>query len=373
MSWEQILAENKLPTITGFSNVRDLSEDVQIEDVGKLTLEQVCTILDHVDRLDEFSAIVLPKTVLYRVDARTVRKNVRQVELRRLRSKREAIQERATPEGLIKERLAELHTEYKKDPEKLLVDYGGINYRGITSRMNHNYSISDSIRGYLHAQLADDLIHVERYDRLESLLVGTMTGVPASEKAAIRAVLLKIRNRATMTDKLKKIPESARKIILTRQSERIVGVPSTSHQGFHPNIRFRRLPLAFPDDAYPDLNKEYHASWTDVTTQPSCNCQDKTWFITYLKPGETWHCVHEIAAFRAMAQREWKAGKPTTSPDPYIAASPFFKPTQAAIDFYHRLRNQVFVNMGERSEHLPYVYIDLLLMKQAVRGKLKLL
>lgn len=372
MAWQEILAESRLPPLTSFSTHLDMTE-MAIQEPGKLSLEQTITILDQIDGLDQYSAIVLPEGFLYRIDARTVRKNVRPIRLRRFVTRKEAIEQKATPEQLIRERIEQMRSRYQRDTQTLVEPFGGINYRGITDRKTKNYLISDAIEGYLHAQDAGQLIEVSRYDTLEELLKFRSREIPASARTAIRRELMKVRRRETMTDKLKKVPESVRRVLLTKQAERIVSVPSTSEEGKFYKIRFRRLPLAFPDNLFPELNHEYHASWTDTYTEPSCNCDNKTWFITYLRPGQIWQCVHEIAAFRAMIQRDWKRSKPVTFPNPYIAASPFFKPTQDAIDFYRKLRRQVFVTKHGRYEHLPDVYVDILLEKQVRRGKLELL
>jgi hypothetical protein len=163
MTWNAILEESRLPLLTQFGTRLDMTE-TQISTPGALNLEQICTMLDAVSGLDEQTALILPGGFLYGIDARTVRKNLRVVQLRRFKSKREAIQSQSTPDQLIQERLEEMRKAYQSDQDKLRLDYGGINYRGITSNRTNNYSISDAIRGYLHAQLADDLIDVRRYD-----------------------------------------------------------------------------------------------------------------------------------------------------------------------------------------------------------------
>lgn len=378
--WERILQPNKLPNITDFPNKIDLNDVMTIRESGKPTLEQIITILDEIEHLDNETALVLPEGFIYRVDARTVRKNVRPIALRRIRTKKEAIEQEITPEKLIKEKIEEMRARYLSNPETLRDDYAGISYKGITDRKIKNYLLSDAIEGYLHAKTAGVLIKINRYDTLESLLKSKefkelseeeRATVTRLTKAETRYEILKIRKRKMLTE----VPEKVRRIILTKQAERaVLMVPSTSKAGkFYENIKFRKLPEAFPDDKYPDLNKEFYASWTDFYTEPSCNCDDKMWFITYLRPNQIWNCVHEIAAFRKAIAMDWQGNQPITYPNPYIATSPFFKPTQKAIDYYMKERNQLFVKKGDDYRHLAKVYLDIWLEKQLRRGKLELL
>lgn len=377
--WERIMAANRLPTITEFPIKKDLNEFMTIMETGKPTLEQTLDILDLVAELDHETALILPEGFLYRVDARTVRKNVKPIALRRITTKKEAIEQEITPEKLIKEKIEEMRNRYNRDNETLREDYAGISYRGITDRKIKNYLLSDAVGGYLYSKIASALIKINRYDTLESLLKSKeakkfsdeeKATITRMSRAETRHELLKIRQRKMLTE----VPEKPRRIILTKQAERaVLTVPSTSEAGkFYGNIKFRKLPEVFPDDKYPELNKEFHATWTDFYTEPSCNCDDKMWFITYLRPNQIWNCVHEIAAFRKAIAMDWQGNQPTTYPNPYIATSPFFKPTEKAIDFYMKLRNQVFVKK-EEYKHLAKVYLDIWLEKQVRRGKLELL
>lgn len=359
--WDRILEANKFPAISEFSRKLDLNESITIEESGKPNLEQTIEILDIVRNLDSETAVVLPEGFLYNVEARTVRKNVRPITLRRIKTKKEAIESEVTPVKLIKEKIKELQERYLSKPESLLDDYAGINYRGITDRKIKNYLVSDCIEGFLHAQTAKSLIQIKRYDTLEELLKDKKA-LPLEERAAIRRELLKIRKRKMM------VPEKARKIILTKQAERVViRIPSRSEQGkYYTNIRFRRLPESFSDE-----DKEFYASWTDFYTEPSCNCEDKTWFISYLRPGQIWHCVHEIAAFRKAISEDWRGEHPIKQP--YIATSPFFKPTKKAIEIYIKWRNQVFAKKGNQYRHLAKVYTDIWLLKEVIRKEIELL
>lgn len=363
-TWENILKANKLPSIKSFHKQIDLSQDMTIFDEGKPNLEQIITILDFIERLEQEDVLILPEGFLYNLNARTVRKNIQSLKLKRISTKHEAISQEITPQKLIKNEIEFLRSYFKKNPESLGKDYGGINYRGITDKKNKTYLISDAIEGYLHAKNAERLIQIKRYDTLEMLLKSkSAKSLSLQERAEIKRAILKIRNRKMM------IPEKARQIILSGKAERIVKIPSTSEQDKFYEMRFRRLPVS-----YSEQNKEFYATWQDTWLEPCCNCKDKMWYIKYINvAGEIIHCIHEIAAYRALINADWKNWKPVTSPNPYIATSPFFKPSKKTIDFYMRLRNQVFATKEGRHEHLAKIYIDSLIVKQASRGKFELM
>ena len=363
-AWERILNANKLPSISEFSTKIDLNESMTITRTGKPGLDQIIEILNLVNGLDEQTALVLPEGFLYRIDARTVRKNLRPLKLRRINTKHEAIEQKITPQKLINEKIEQMRRAYELNPESLCEDYAGINYRGITRRENKNYLFSDNVEGFLHSKIASTLIQVRRYDTLESLLRSKDSRrLSKEDRLSIRRELLKVRKRKMLTS------EKARRIILTGNAERVVRVPSRSEYNKFYEIKFRRLPVSF------SLNdKEFYATWTDLWTEPSCNCDEKKWYIKYvIDPKEIIHCVHEIAAFRKTLNDDWGRGTPITHPSPFIATSPFFKPTQDYIDYYMRWKNQVFAKKGNSYEHLSKVYIDIWTEKQVRRGKIELL
>ncbi len=378
-AWRRIIDEARQPALADFKTWNDLSNQ-QIAETGRPSLDQILLVLDSIQNCyDPQTALILPERILYVVSPGTVEKNIKPISLRRIKTKKEAIGEKAKPEKLIKEAFDELKHRYSNKPETLMIDYAFINYRGITDRKTKNYLISDAVKGHIHAKNSGPLIVIKRYDTLEnfietkdykSLDIHDKSGVFRITRAVKRKEIEKIRNRKMLTD----LPEKVRKIILTKQSERIVSqVPSIGVIGkYYHGVKFRKLPQQFPDEKYPELNKEFYAAWTDFYTEPSCNCDNKTWFINYIAPGQIRHCVHEIAAYRAAIAQDWKEGQPATFPNPFIAASPFFKPTKEAVEFYRRLKNQVFVKIGEEYIHLPKVYVSLYLVKQHVRGKLNL-
>jgi hypothetical protein len=378
-AWTRIINESKQPALDKFKNRNDLSSQ-QIVQTGKPSLDQILLVLDSLQKnWDSETAIILPQRILYVVSPATVEKNIKPIMIRRIKTKKEAIIEKAAPEKLIREAFEELRQKFNKNPETLMEDYAFINYKGITDKKTKNYLISDAIKGYLHAKNSGSLIVIKRYDTLEnfietkdykSLDIHDKRTVFDVSRAIKRKEIEKIRNRKMLTD----MPEKVRNIILTKQSERIaVQVPSIKIVGkYHNSIKFRKLPQQFPDEKYPELNNEFYATWTDFYAEPSCNCENKTWFINYVSPNQIRHCVHEISAYRAMIAQDWQNKQPTTFPNPFIAASPFFKPTKEAVDFYRKLKNHVFVKIGEEYIHLPKVYINTFLVKQHIRGKINL-
>jgi len=380
-AWERIIKDSKKPSLEEFKNWRDLS-DLQIIETGKPNLDQILLILDSIQNCyDPQTAIILPERILYTISQRDVEKNVRPITLERIRTKKEAIERLITPEVLIREAFAKLRGKYLENPETLMMDYAFINYVGITDRKIKNYLVSDAIKGYLHAKNSGPLIIIRRYDTLENFIetkdfrsfdIHNKRVVFDLSRAVKRKEIEKIRRRKMLTD----LPKKVREIILTKQSERVVlRIPSIEHFGeYQSSIKFRKLPQQFPDDKFPELNRQFHAVWTDFYTEPSCNCEDKTWFINYIAPNQIWFCVHEIAAYRKMVASDWQNGQPTTFPNPFIAASPFFKPKDEAIRNYYVLKNQVFVkNNDGQYYHLPEVYVSIWLEKQARRGKIDLL
>jgi|GEM_PF-4977014 len=370
-AWRELKEKFKRPSKNAFRREIDLS-DTQLEDTGKLTLEQLIYILDTIKRADEDEAIVLPSSIQYALDPRYVLKNLERIELRRIKSKKDAIEEGAEPLKLIAEKIEELREKYLRDSEMLVKkEYGWINYRGIIDKKNKNFLASDAIEGYLLEKEAGNLIKVKRYDTLEQLLKNP--SLSQEERRRIAQEARKIKKRKTMTQKEIEMPGFIRKEILNKQAERIVYVPSRNKIGTYYTIRFRKLPLKYNDGKFSELDKLFLAQWTNLYTEPSCNCEEKMWFINYIKPGEIYHCVHEIAAFRRCIRDDYTGH---TLP-PYIATSQFFKPTQEAIEFYKKLRNQVFVkkvrydqnqNPHFSYEHISKPYVESLLIKQVIRG-----
>jgi hypothetical protein len=370
-AWRELKEKFKRPSKNAFRREIDLS-DTQLEDTGKLTLEQLIYILDTIKRADEDEAIVLPSSIQYTLDPRYVLKNLERIELRRIKSKRKAIEEGAEPLKLIAEKIEELREKYLRD-SKMLVEkeYGWINYRGIIDKKNKNFLASDAIEGYLLEKEAGNLIKVKRYDTLEQLLKNP--SLSQEERRRIAQEARKIKKRKTLTQKEIETPGFIREEILNKQAERIVKVPSRSKIGTYYRIRFRKLPLKYNDGKFSELDKLFLAQWTNLYTEPSCNCEEKMWFINYIKPGELYHCVHEIAAFRRCIRDDYREH----ALPPYIATSQFFKPTQEAIEFYKKLRNQVFVkkvsydqnqNPHFSYEHISKPYVESLLIKQVIRG-----
>ncbi|UZE94116.1 MAG: hypothetical protein IB618_00880 [Candidatus Pacearchaeota archaeon] len=379
--WDRIIDASKLPNISDFSTVYDMNEneEMEIKESGKPTLEQTVEILHLVAVLDSESAIILPNGFTYRVDARTVRKNVRPIMLKRIRTKREAIEQEITPSKLAREKIEKMRFRYQIKPETLREDYAGINFVGITDKKIKNYLISDAIEGYLHAKNASSLIEIQRWDTLESLLKERkyQERLSFQEKLALKRVTMRkeILKMGSRKKTLTEVPEKPRRIILTREAVRVAKkVPSTSERGkFYKEIRFRRLPEVFPDNEYPELNKEFYAAWTDFWIEPPCTCQDKTWFISYIRPNQVWYCIHEIAAFRKALSMDWQEGRPVTYPDPYIATSPFLRLSQDYINYYMKWKKQVFIKKRNSYQHLAKVYLDIWPEKQVRRGKIELL
>lgn len=366
MDWDKIFSITKPPTISEFNKRIDLSE-MPIENYGKPNYEQIIEILNTIDKLDNDEALILPLGFMYEINARIVKKNVRQIKLRRIKSIEEAIENEITLEKVLSEKIGELRDKFRNNNEILTEDYAWINFRGIRDGKNKNYLISDAIEGYLYCNLANEMIKVKRYDTLESLLKLRLPSVPREERAAVRRVIMKIRKRKTLTEKEREKEGFIKKLLL-KQAERIVEIPSRSERKFY-HIKFRKLPITFPGDN--EINKRFYGTWQDLLIEPCCTCDDKRWFITYITPNETWYCVHEIAAYRKLIRDDWHNNKPATGIDAYIAATPFFKPSNQAIRFYNKLKKQVFVKK-ERYEHLDKVYISVWLMKQIVRGGLDL-
>ncbi len=359
--WKKAIEENRLPGISKFKNKIEL--EMNIYESGKPALEQIIDILNSIEKLDSETALLLPENFLYKINPRTIRKNARTISLRRIDTKQEAIEKEITPQKLITEKINEMRERFQKNPETLSEDYIGINYKGIRDKKIKNYLISDGIEGFLYYKKISPLIKIKRYDTLEELLRSKSSKeISFEDKASIKRELLKIRKRKML------VPEKAREIILTRQAERVVEkIPSRSELGkFYTNIKFRRLPLSFSEE-----DKEFYSAWTDFYAEPSCNCNDKTWFISYLRPNQIWHCVHEISAYRKAISEDWQNNQPIKQP--YISASPFFKPSEQAIEFYLKLKNQVFAKKENLYAHLAKAYIDIWLEKQVRRGKIELM
>ena len=165
--------------------------------------------------------------------------------------------------------------------------------------------------------------------------------------------------------------EKVRKIMMN-QAEVIATVPSLNERGLrYEDVKFRRVPVKFPDEGYPAFNNEFYSTWTDSYTEPSCNCPQKKG-INYVKAGQLWFCANEIAIMRRLIRMDHGPEGPTTGVNPFLAVSPFMHPTDTAIDHYHQLKRQVFVTDGVHAKHLDPIYASSLLEKSARAGYIEL-
>jgi hypothetical protein len=71
-----------------------------------------------------------------------------------------------------------------------------------------------------------------------------------------------------------------------------------------------------------------------------------------------------------MVAEDWKNKKPAKQP--YIATSPFFKPSKEIIELYNKWKNQVFTKKENHYGNLAKVYRDIWLMKDVIRNKVDL-
>lgn len=353
-TWKKLIEEYQSTKLKSYSEKINVS-DINIKTSGKPSESQIREIIERISLLNENQAIILPGDIMYQVDPKTVRKNMRRLSLRRIKTRKEAIDNKITPLILIQEKTDDLR---RKKHISILQDYSGINFRSISNdHTNKNYLVADAIEGYNLSIIGKELISIKRYDTLDSLIMRPKN----QEKGEIGKELKKIRPRKFFYEYEKK----AREVILRKQSARIANVPSTSKHSYHKNIRFLLLPQTFSDNKTPELNNEFYATWFNIKTNPSCNCSDKANLIDYIHPGEVSFCLHEIAGFRAMLAQDHT--NPEINENPYIATAPFFKPTKEAINLHSKLKKQVFVKRAPgKYTHLPKIYINSWLVKATI-------
>lgn len=274
------------------------------------------------DIIRENIGVVLPQDFFIELNARTLRKYLQPLKWRRLRSKREAIEERITPYILINDARERLRTEKH---------YGGMNWRGLSDKRNKTFLLYSWIEGWELFEIAQELISIRRYDIPEEL-----KQLEEKERARISEEISKLtRKRIDLEQE-----------IMRRGGIRTGRVPSrTTRDKFYDDIRMDGLPVKFKDIS----SNAFYAAWFDITSKHSC--RDKQMFIAYVRPREEVFCAHDIAYLVACHYFDSLYHK-----NPYLVFTPFPKPKATLIDANRRYRKQVFKSVEGR--RVPLSKID---------------
>jgi len=308
-------------TIENFSpgRIRDLERVEEIGVEGRSFLE----IIGDVDNITRAGlGAVLPQDFFIELNARTLRKYLQPLKWRRIRSKKQAREERITPYMLINEARQKLSAERY---------YGGMSWRGLSDRRNKTFLLYSWIEGWELFEIAKDLIKVKRYDIPEEL-----EQLEAEERAKLSREI----------DKFTKRRINLEQEIMKRGGIRTGKVPSrTQAAKFYDDMRMDGLPDKFrgiPSDSH-------YATWFDIASRHSC--KDKQMFIAYVRPREEIFCAHDVAFLIKCHHDDL-----LYHINPSLVFTPFPEPNPNLVDANMRYRKQVFKNADGR--RVPLSKID---------------
>lgn len=310
---------DKIISTFSHGKISDLDEIKKISTEGRNFLEVILEI-DDITR--EGAGVLLPSDFFIELNARTVRKYLQPLKLRRFKSKKQAIAERITPYALIRE------AREKIIDEKY---YGGINWRGISDRKNKTFLLYSWLEGCELHEIAKPLIKVRRYD------------VPDELRE------LNQEERKKISDEISKLTKKRIDIeheIMQRGGVRTGAVPSRTERGkFYDDIRIDGLPVKFDG-----IKSDFHyATWFDISSRH--NCKDKQMFIAYARPREELFCSHDIAFLIACHNQDNEYHR-----NPYLVFTPFPTPNPTLTDANKRYRKMVFKEVKGR--RVPINKID---------------
>jgi len=285
--------------------IRDLDEIREVNVEGRGFLE---VILEIDDITKQGAGVLLPHDFFIELNARTVRKYLQPLKLRRFKSKKQAVAERTTPYSLIREAREKIMDEKY---------YGGISWRGISDRKNKTFLLYSWLEGYELYEIAKGIIKVRRYDTPEELKE------------------LKQEEREKMSEEISKLTKKRIDIeheIMRRGGVRVGAVPSrTEIEKLYDDVRMDGLPVKFKGVK----SDSHYAVWFDIASRH--NCKDKQMFIAYVRPKEELFCAHDIAFLMACHNRD-----NDYHTNPFLVFTPFPAPNPTLADANRRYRKMVF-------------------------------
>jgi len=268
--------------------------------------------------------VCLPEEFFLDLNARTLRKYLKPLKWRRIKSKKQAIEEEITPFILMNEARQRINSN---------VYYGGTGWRGISIPENKEFLFYSWIEGWELALLGRNLFKIRRYDNPEAL-----------------EQLEDIIEKAHISEEISKITK--RRINLKEEIMRKGGIrtgttPSrTKKEFFYEDMRIDGLPVNFKkgrSDIFP-------AAWFNSTFHYH-NCKDKINFIDYVCPKTEVICAHDIAFATVNFLNDFDY-----HPESYMVFPIFPKPANQWFDANTIYRKMVFKKVKGR--RMPINKID---------------
>jgi len=270
----------------------------------------------------------LPDEFFLDLNARTLRKYLRTLKWRRMKSKKQAMEKRITPFYLMNESRGKISEG---------IYYGRTGWRGLSVPENKEFFLYSWIEGWLLGLKGRDLFRVRRYDKPEDL--EQMDDV----------------ERARISREISKITESRidfKEEIMRRGGIRTGQTPSRSTRDLiYKDMRQDGLPVRFKQSS----SNLCHATWFDFTSHYH-NCPDKKEWITYLGPRTELICAHDIAFSTVNFLNDFRY-----KTDPYMVFPVFPRPSQEWFESYWGYRKNGFKRVGNRRQPLGKLDIEGLL------------
>lgn len=306
--WENILGNFSLGKVSQLKKIEDIEAEKE-DFIGTILLVEEIT--------KQGFGVSLPEEFFLDLSARVLRKYLQPLKWRRVKTKKQAIEERATPYVLFSE---------ARNKMDLNVFYGGTGWRGISDSRNKNFFLYSWLEGWELFEIGRSLIRSQRYDKPEDL-----EQLSSEERECMSREISKLTKRRI----------NLKQEIMRRGGTRTGEVPSRTTRGkIYCDLRADGFPVNFKKSGS-DL---FYSSWFDLTCHYH-SCEDKRMFISYARPREESFCAHDIAFIIKNHVDDMKYHT-----DPYLVFTPFPKPNKELSDSNRRYRKQVFKRVdGQRS------------------------
>lgn len=308
--------------------IRDFEKVEKIETRRRDPLEVILEV-DEITK--QGFGVALTSDIFTKLNARIRRKNLQPLKWRRISSKKQARSERIVPYDLFAE---------ARENMVLRRYYGGTGWRGLSDNRNKNFLFYSWIEGWELANIAENLIIINRYDMPDALRKESH-----EKRTEIAKEISKLTQRKQGIDLLKQN-------IMKKGGMRTGIVPSRTDRGEFYSMRVNGFPVKFvgvPSDAH-------YAVWFDMTSFHMC--EDKRMFLSYFRPREEFFCAHDIAFIARTHKKEIDtySEKLGLYPDPYLVFTPFVEPNPDLMDSNRGYSKQVFKYVKNR--RVPIGKID---------------
>lgn len=324
--------------------VRDFEDIIEVDQTNHINIQRLKRILLN---LPSNEAISLDSSFFPEADSRKVRKYGIPIKLKRYKTKKEAIKDKA-----ISFRLYDKALEKAKGKEKT---YVGFSWRGISrgESKNKNFLVTSLVQGYMLYSIIKQ-IKTGLYFKLSKLQTSD------HERRMISNQIKQL--NGYMPKGLDRVAD-----IVIDKGGKISGTLPSKDYNYRINNKSYNIVIENLPIAYSARDKKCYAVWFDLTSRHMSD--EKRFFISYIRPREEWFDSYDIALmFLAFDNNfnEWK--NRNFHNDPYIVFNPFPFPSSELTKLERKLRKNTFKNISGKHKVLTKIDEEVLLMKFLISG-----